>query len=88
MNGAITADAARASRPNPTATAPGVYGMRLIGLGDVPLLSEVDTDAPVLDVSFELGRVTGRVETITHDDAEISLVEGAWLSLRRSLMAS
>jgi hypothetical protein len=66
------------------ATAPGVYGLQLRGLQNATLLSEVDLSAPSLEISIEIGRATGRVESFQPDHAEISLVDYGWVSLSRS----
>jgi hypothetical protein len=68
----------------PNTMVPGVYGIRIGGLDAFSLLAEVDADAPGLELSFEFGQVGDRTETFTEDRAEISLVEGGWMSLTRS----
>lgn len=77
----------RRSRPSanraPSTTA-GIYGLRIKGLGDSELLTTVDADAPVLEVTTETGDSAGRIATVTEDRAEAGLVDGGWLSVRRT----
>ncbi len=70
--------------PGPSAGVPGAYGLRLAGLDVDQLLPRVAADAPRLEVSLSRGCVTHREEEFLTDRAEISLLDGGWISLTRA----
>lgn len=65
------------ARPNPC----GAYGLKIQGLSVGALLPRVDSGAPELSVSVELGCVGGRRESFGPRGAEIALLDGGWVSL-------
>ena len=75
MTTVVNDPVAKVSTASPEDMVRGVYGIRLEGLGDMSLLTDVDAGAPRLDVSFEFGRVADRVEALSEDSAEIALLE-------------
>lgn len=77
--------AARAGwSPGAPSTVGGAYGLRLDGVGESALLTGVDVDAPILQITTEVGSRDDRTPMVTEDHAEAGLVEGGWLSVNRT----
>lgn len=68
----------------PGQTAPGVYGLRITGLDAGAIMSQVAASAPALHLSLTQGRVLDRAQAFHENQAEIRLLDDAWLSLSRS----